>query len=50
MDKLLKLDDEARDICKAHGCRVMKCLSKNGMAECGGLMATLNNCLEKTKK
>lgn len=49
-DKLLKIDEEAREMCKPHGCRVMKCLSQNGMKECGPLITVLNICLEDKKK
>lgn len=48
--KMLEIDEEARTLCKPHGCRVMKCLSENGMKECGQLMAVLNICLDEKKK
>lgn len=50
MESAVKMDEEARAVCKAHGCRVMKCLSKKGMEECGPLMATLNTCLSNAKR
>lgn len=50
MKKLMELDEEARTLCKPHGCRVTKCLSEKGMRECGMLMTVLNMCLEEKKK
>lgn len=50
MKNILKMDDEASKICKADGCRVVRCLGQNGMQDCGSLIAILNKCLDKTKK
>lgn len=50
MKNFLKMDDEAREICKPHGCRVTGCLKKYGMADCGTLMAILNTCIDDAKK
>lgn len=46
----MQLDEAARDICKQHGCRAVGCLKDNGKRDCSGLLAVLNNCLDKTKR
>jgi|JI10StandDraft_1071094.scaffolds.fasta_scaffold2456201_1 hypothetical protein len=46
----MQLDEAARDICKPHGCRAMRCLRENGKSDCSELLTVLNSCLDKNKR
>ncbi len=46
----LKIDEQARTICKPLGCRVVKCLSQLGVSECQGHLRELNKCIDQKKE
>jgi|JI6StandDraft_1071083.scaffolds.fasta_scaffold1792670_1 hypothetical protein len=48
MDKFkeeLKIDEQARNLCKPLGCRVVRCLGQKGMSECQQFLRELNQCI-----